>query len=75
MAHEPGEVVEVRIWGQTVGAVSVIHGGFGFQYTPSWKRTGIELSPLRVPLGSKTAVFRFPVLSPDTFSEEYCPVR
>ena len=67
MAHEPVEVVEVRIWGQTVGAVSVIRGGFGFQYTPSWKRTGIELSPLRMPLGSKTVVFRFPGLSPDTF--------
>ena len=30
MAHEPVEVVEVRIWGQTVGAVSAIRGALVF---------------------------------------------
>ena len=75
MAHEPAEVVEVRIWGETVGAVSVIRGGFGFQYTPSWKRTGIELSPLSMPLGSKTSVSTFPARSTDTFSGGYFSVR
>lgn len=67
MAHEPVEVVEVRIWGQSVGALSAFRGGFGFQYSPLWKKSGSELSPLLMPLSSTTTVNAFPRLNPETF--------
>lgn len=67
MAYEPVTAVEVRIWGQSVGAVSAVRGGFGFQYTPGWKRSGVELSPLLMPVTSRTSVFTFAGLNRDTY--------
>jgi len=67
VAYEAVSVVEVRIWGQTVGAISDVGGAYGFQYTPEWKRGGVELSPLLMPVGSRTSVFRFPGLGRETF--------
>jgi serine/threonine-protein kinase HipA len=62
-------VVEVRIWGQTAGAVAPLHGKPGyyeFQYTPSFENRGLELSPLLMKLQAKTR-FSFPALAQDTF--------
>lgn len=67
MAYEPVTAVEVRIWGRSVGAVSAVRGGFGFEYTPGFARTGIELSPLLMPASSRTRVFTFAGLNRDTF--------
>lgn len=67
MVYQPVSVVEVRVWGQTVGAISEVGGAYGFQYTPAWRRGGIELSPLLMPLSSRTSVFRFPGLGRETF--------
>lgn len=67
VAYEPVTAVEVRIWGQSVGAVSAVRGGFGFQYTPGWKRLGVELSPLLMPTTSRTSVFTFAGLNRETF--------
>ncbi len=67
MVYQPVSVVEVRVWGQTVGAISEVGGAYGFQYTPAWRRGGVELSPLLMPLGSRTSVFRFPGLGRETF--------
>jgi len=67
VVYQPVTVVEVRIWGQSVGAISEVPGGYGFQYTPSWKAGGIELSPLLMPTGSRTSVVTFPSLNRDTF--------
>jgi serine/threonine-protein kinase HipA len=62
-------VVEVRIWEQSVGAVAPLQGRPGFyefQYTPAFQNSGPELSPLRMPLKAKQR-FSFPGLAQDTF--------
>ena len=45
-------IAEVRLWGRTIGAVSIDEGRdyAAFEYTPEFIRSGIELSPLAVPL-------------------------
>jgi serine/threonine-protein kinase HipA len=61
--------VEVRVWGQTVGAIAELSGRPGFyefQYEPSFVRSGLELSPLHVPARTQTR-YSFPNLNPDTF--------
>lgn len=67
MAYTAATVVEVKIWGATVGAVSANRGQFEFQYAPAWRRTGIELSPLLMPAGSSRTRFTFAALNPETF--------
>jgi serine/threonine-protein kinase HipA len=62
-------VVEVRIWGQSVGAVAPLQGRPGFyefQYAPAFENSGLELSPLRMKLKAKHR-FSFPELAPGTF--------
>jgi serine/threonine-protein kinase HipA len=60
-------IAEVRLWGRTIGAVSLDEGRdvAAFQYDPDFARSGIELSPLVMPLGEQ--VHEFPALSRDTF--------
>jgi serine/threonine-protein kinase HipA len=60
-------IAEVRLWGRTIGAVSMDDGRdhATFQYTPEFAASGIEVSPLSMPLGSQ--VYEFPELSPRTF--------
>ncbi len=56
-------VASVNLWGRQIGAVSV-DGPTGvpaFQYTPEFARSGIELSPVRMPL--RTAPYEFPELA------------
>lgn len=62
-------VVEVRIWGQSVGAVAPLQGKPGFyefQYTPDFESSGVELAPLQMPLKSRVR-FSFPGLPLLTF--------
>lgn len=56
------------MWGQRVGAVALDPrlGFYAFQYAPAWKRTGIELGPLTMPLDGPD-VFIFPNLPELTF--------
>ena len=60
-------VAEVRLWGRTIGAVSLGDGEqfAEFQYEPAFAQSGIEVSPLTMPLA--TRVYRFPELAPNTF--------
>lgn len=60
-------VAEVRLWGKTIGAVSLADGETvaEFQYEPAFAASGIEVSPLTMPLA--TRVYRFPELAPNTF--------
>ncbi len=67
MPYEPTTVVEVRAWGKTVGAVSGATSGYGFQYTPEWKRSGVELSPLLMPTSDNQRMFTFRGLNEQTF--------
>lgn len=60
-------VAEVRLWGRTIGAVSLAGGETvaDFQYEPVFAASGIEVSPLTMPLS--TRVYRFPGLALETF--------
>lgn len=60
-------VAEVRLWGRRIGAVSNDDGSAvaAFQYDPAFARSGIEVSPLTMPLSDR--VYRFPELSRPSF--------
>ena len=62
-------VIEVRIWGQRVGAVAPDPrlGCYVFAYEPAWRRTGIELAPLQMPLADARPSFAFPSLSEPSY--------
>lgn len=62
------DVIEVRAWGRTVGAVTLdpSSGYYAFEYADAWRRSGIELSPLRLP--NRAGVFVFPELAERTYS-------
>ena len=67
MKHVP--VIEVRIWGQSVGAVALDQrlGYYAFAYEPAWRRTGIVLAPLTLLLDDRSDSFVFPNLPDATF--------
>ncbi len=58
---------EVRLWGRTIGAVSLEDGAdvAAFEYTPEFAASGIEVSPLTMPLGRR--IHRFAELPRKTF--------
>ena len=45
--------VEVFIWGIRVGVLVKTPDGIAFQYDPEFKKTGLELSPINLPLEGK----------------------
>lgn len=61
------KIARVKIWGQTVGALSYDKGTglCAFQYDPSWFRTAIELSPVKLPLSDR--IYQFPTLPRETY--------
>lgn len=60
-------VAEVRLWGRTIGAVSLEDGEVdaAFQYDPTFATSSIELSPITMPLSNR--IYSFPSLPGDTF--------
>lgn len=54
-------IAEVRMWGRAIGAVSVdgAGGAAAFEYTPRFRRSGIEVAPLTMPLSGSERVWRF----------------
>jgi serine/threonine-protein kinase HipA len=60
-------IARVRLWGRTIGAVSLEEGSevAAFQYDSAFARSGIELSPGTMPLSSR--VYSFPELPRNTF--------
>ncbi|HEX4649662.1 MAG TPA: HipA N-terminal domain-containing protein, partial [Steroidobacteraceae bacterium] len=60
-------VAEVRLWGRTIGAASLEDGAriAAFQYTPAFAASGIQLSPLVMPLSGR--VYQFPALAALSF--------
>ena len=60
-------VAEVKLWGRTIGAVSLEDGGStaAFQYDPAFAQSGIESSPITMPLSDR--VYVFPELPQRTF--------
>ena len=61
------EVAEVRLWGTRIGAVALERGETYavFQYDPEFLVSGIEVSPLTMPLAETP--YRFPELAFETF--------
>ena len=58
---------EIKLWGTVIGAVSLDEQSRAadFEYNPSFLQSGIQLSPIVMPL--KQGVYRFPELSYETF--------
>lgn len=67
------EVIIVRCWGRDVGAVAADRAtrSYVFSYYPAWRRDGIELAPLQMPVDTRqrdaTRRWVFPDLSPQTY--------
>jgi serine/threonine-protein kinase HipA len=57
----------VSLWGSRIGAVTLPAGErfASFEYDPDFQRSGIQLSPLAMPLGGQ--VYRFPALAAESF--------
>ena len=66
---KPTPVIEVLIWGKKVGALAADQqlGCYAFAYTPEWKRSGVELAPLIMPIEDRRMAFVFPNLPDATF--------
>ena len=60
-------VARVRLWGRNIGAVSIASGSdvAAFEYEPAFAASGIEISPLMMPLSLGT--HSFPALPKITF--------
>jgi serine/threonine-protein kinase HipA len=60
-------IAEVRLWGRTIGVVSLDDGRdhATFQFTPEFADSGIEVSPITMPLGRQ--IYDFPDLPRRTF--------
>jgi len=60
-------IARVRLWGRDIGAVAQGEGDAvaAFQYAPDFVSSGIEVSPLAMPLSSQ--VYQFPALAPRSF--------
>ncbi len=60
-------LAEVRLWGRTIGAVSLLDGDdvAAFEYAPEFSGSGIEVAPITMPLSQR--IYNFPELSRTTF--------
>ncbi len=60
-------VARVNLWGTTIGAVSLGEGArhATFEYARGFERSGIEVSPLKMPLSER--IYTFPALPLETF--------
>ena len=60
-------IATVRLWGRTIGAVSLTaeRDVAAFQYDPAFAASGIELAPLVMPLSER--VYEFPALPRESF--------
>jgi serine/threonine-protein kinase HipA len=67
--YKPVHAIEVRIWGETVGAVALDPklGYYAFEYAPGFVTSGIELAPLTMPLTRAREPFVFTDLPELTF--------
>ena len=52
-------LAEVQLWGRTIGAVALEdgHSYAAFQYDPAFSQSGIEVSPITLPLSDRVYVF------------------
>ncbi len=52
-------LAEVRLWGRTIGAVSLAKGGdvAAFEYDPAFAASDIQVAPLMMPLSRRVYSF------------------
>jgi len=67
MSYQQVDLVEVRAWGELVGAVALDPATefYAFEYDNDWIARGKSLAPLQMP--NRPGVFEFPQLAPDTY--------
>ncbi len=63
------QVLEVLAWGKRVGALAADPrtGYYAFGYDRAWKRQGVDLAPLTMPVKDRREVFVFPNLPGATY--------
>lgn len=61
------QIAKVKLWGNLVGALAFDEDkGLGtFEYTRNWRDSGIQISPVRLPLSERK--YQFPELNRDTY--------
>jgi serine/threonine-protein kinase HipA len=66
-AYVPVDLVEVRVWGRSVGAVAwdPARAVYAFEYVSDWVDSGVQLSPLVLP--NRPGPWVFPDLDPATY--------
>lgn len=64
------DLIEVHAWGRLVGAVAPDPGlgAYVFEYSPQWRRSGVELAPIMMPVTGRRATYAFPSLHKDAFN-------
>ena len=67
MSYQRVVVLNVFVWGKHVGAVAPAERGYAFEYLPAWRRGGVELAPILMPLASRRRIFAFPNLNEQTY--------
>lgn len=67
--YQPVEVIEVYLWGKQVGAVALDpkYNYYAFAFSEKFRRTGIDISPLKIPVATTTAAVLFTDLPELTF--------
>lgn len=60
-------IAEIKLWGRTIGAVSLAENSdvAAFEYDSAFAESGIEISPLNMPLSNR--IYTFPELPKKTF--------
>jgi len=66
---DPEDYAEVMLWGKRVGALMYDRstGVYRFGYDPAWKKDGLDIAPLQMPLSARRDVFEFTSLDPETY--------
>lgn len=61
------QIARIKLWGELVGALAFdVDKGLGtFEYARSWRDSGIQISPVRLPLSERK--YQFPELNRDTY--------
>lgn len=58
--------IRINLWGKEVGLLSFERSsGYSFAYSPAWVDTGVNPSPLMMPV--RNGVYSFPSLNPETY--------
>ena len=67
MSNAAITLAEVKLWGRSIGAVSLesTEGTAAFQYHPDFVGSGIQVAPLTMPLSDQ--IYRFPALPQASF--------